>query len=103
MQTSSSPRPVVRVDQREDKMRVTHVPLLAAAMMAAGAGGLLASPVLAQPADHKITICHVPPGNPGNAHSITIDQQTWENGHTPHSSHNSDFVVDAADLCSPSD
>lgn len=24
--------------------------------------------------DHKITICHIPPGNPDNAHEITIDE-----------------------------
>lgn len=32
--------------------------------------------VLAAPdkKEHKVTICHVPPGNPANAHSITIDE-----------------------------
>lgn len=25
----------------------------------------------------KITICHVPPGNPANAHSITISANAW--------------------------
>lgn len=24
--------------------------------------------------NHKITICHIPPGNPTNAHEITIDR-----------------------------
>ncbi len=28
--------------------------------------------------DHKITICHVPPGNPENAHEITIDRSAWK-------------------------
>jgi hypothetical protein len=28
--------------------------------------------------DHKITICHVPPGNPDNAHTITIDESAWK-------------------------
>ena len=84
-------------------MQATHVRLLAAAMMVVGAGALLASPVLAQPQDHKVTICHVPPGNPDNPQTISIDQHAWENGHTPHNSHNADFVVDAADLCSASD
>jgi hypothetical protein len=26
----------------------------------------------------KITICHIPPGNPANAHSITISQSAWQ-------------------------
>jgi len=28
--------------------------------------------VTAEAAQPKVTICHVPPGNPGNAHTITI-------------------------------
>ncbi len=28
-------------------------------------------------AGEKITICHIPPGNPDNAHSITIDVHAW--------------------------
>lgn len=43
--------------------------------------------------EHKISICHVPPGNPANAHVINIDKSAWENGHTPHNSHDMDFVV----------
>jgi hypothetical protein len=27
--------------------------------------------------DHKITICHIPPGDPGNAHTIVIDESAW--------------------------
>lgn len=34
---------------------------------------LLPATVLAG-SDHKVTICHVPPGNPGNAHTITVDR-----------------------------
>ncbi len=34
--------------------------------------------------DHKVWICHVPPGNPGNAHAIYVDQNGW-NGHDQHS------------------
>ncbi len=39
--------------------------------------------------DKKITICHVPPGNPENAHTITISVNAWktdgkgEGGHGP--------------------
>ena len=28
-------------------------------------------------AGEKITICHIPPGNPENAHAITIDVHAW--------------------------
>jgi hypothetical protein len=27
--------------------------------------------------DHKITICHIPPGNPENAHTIEIGESAW--------------------------
>jgi len=33
--------------------------------------------------DHKVVICHVPPGNPDNAHSIEVDKKGW-NGHKNH-------------------
>ncbi len=42
-----------------------------AAVQAANANGGDGS-VSAQAAQPKVTICHVPPGNPGNAHTITI-------------------------------
>jgi hypothetical protein len=54
---------------------------------------------MAKPNDHKISICHVPPGNPANAHVIEIDQHAWANGHTPHNAHDQDFVVDADQAC----
>ncbi|MGB0896474.1 MAG: hypothetical protein ACPGU9_03365 [Flavobacteriaceae bacterium] len=28
-------------------------------------------------AEEKITICHIPPGNPDNAHPITISVNAW--------------------------
>jgi Tol biopolymer transport system component len=31
-----------------------------------------------EPTDHKIIICHVPPGNPDNAHTISIDANAWK-------------------------
>jgi fibro-slime domain-containing protein len=34
----------------------------------------------------KITICHVPPGNPKNAHTITISENAWP-AHSQHCSH----------------
>jgi len=42
-----------------------------AAVQAASASGGDGS-VSAQAAEPKVTICHVPPGNPDNAHTITI-------------------------------
>jgi len=50
---------------------------------------------------HKIDICHVPPGNPENAHVIEVDIHAWENGHTPHNAHNMDFIVDGEHECPP--
>ncbi len=44
--------------------------------------------------DHKIVICHVPPGNPANAHEIEVDLHAWNNGHTPHNNHSLDYVGD---------
>lgn len=34
-------------------------------------------------ASNKVTICHVPPGNPGNAHSITVSRNAVR-AHTAH-------------------
>ena len=34
-------------------------------------------------ANGKITLCHVPPGNPANAHTITVGGPAW-NGHRNH-------------------
>src|SRR5258706_7905160 len=28
--------------------------------------------------DHKILICHVPPGNPANAQTLSIDEHAWK-------------------------
>jgi hypothetical protein len=36
-----------------------------------------------QVAGGKITICHVPPGNPANAHTLTVGGPAW-NGHRNH-------------------
>src|SRR3989344_5568569 len=37
----------------------------------------LVLPIYAFAHEHKITICHIPPGNPENAHSIEIDEEAW--------------------------
>ncbi len=42
--------------------------------------------------DHKIEICHVPPGNPANAHTIEVDLASYTEGHNPHNSHSLDYV-----------
>ncbi len=42
--------------------------------------------------DHKVTICHVPPGNPENANEIEVDENGW-NGHDQH-------TLDYAGKCS---
>lgn len=47
-------------------------------------------PVLADPSigDEKMTICHVPPGNPENAHTIEISKNAWP----AHSRNHGDYV-----------
>jgi hypothetical protein len=86
-------------NDKERTLRATRKHLLAAGAVALGVGGLFMAPAMAQDKDHKITICHVPPGNPANAHEISIDLNAWENGHSQHSAHGGDFVVDADHQC----
>lgn len=49
---------------------------------------------------HKVWICHVPPGNPGNAHAIEVDENGWDG----HDAHHDDFLIDGPDDadCPPS-
>ena len=37
-----------------------------------------------QDGDHKVTICHIPPGNPDNPQTITIDESAWPDPHQKH-------------------
>jgi hypothetical protein len=39
-------------------------------------------------AGHKVLICHIPPGNPDNAHTICVDQHAVE----PHQTHHGDTI-----------
>lgn len=39
--------------------------------------------------EHKVWICHVPPGNPENRHAIEVDEHGW-NGHDIHED---DFLI----------
>lgn len=55
---------------------------------------------------HKIAICHVPPGNPENAHVVVIDVHAWPPdgpGHTPHQYHALDYELGPDDVCPPDD
>ncbi len=42
------------------------------------------SPGNGEASSGKVTICHVPPGNPANAHTLVVSVQGWENGHQRH-------------------
>ena len=54
---------------------------------------LALSTVLFSPGDnHKIEICHVPPGNPANARTIEVDNNAWSQGHSVHNNHSLDYV-----------
>ncbi len=41
---------------------------------------------------HKVLICHIPPGNPANAHTICVDKHAVD----PHVSHHGDGVGECA-------
>jgi hypothetical protein len=47
-------------------------PLAAAAVLLLWPQATVGSQPGLDPADDKVTICHVPPGNPENAHEITV-------------------------------
>jgi len=51
--------------------------------------------------DHKIKICHLPPGHPENAQVLFIDQAAWNGGHSPHNYHNLDYVMTPSRSCPP--
>lgn len=51
----------------------------------------------AQP-KNKVTVCHVPPGNPQNAHNITISQNALQ-AHIPGNNQHSDFLGDCFSGC----
>lgn len=52
---------------------------------------LLVQPAVTASSVHvKYDVCHVPPGNPDNAHIINVDASAWDNGHTPHNYHELD-------------
>jgi hypothetical protein len=45
------------------------------------------------PEQEFIAICHVPPGNPENAHAIRLNKNAWNKGHTEHNAHSLDFEL----------
>src|SRR5215210_7083136 len=48
--------------------------MLLASVMGLVALMLAAAPAFAQDGGDKVTICHIPPGNPGNAHTISVGE-----------------------------
>jgi len=70
--------------------------MLLASMVALAALMLAAAPAFAQ--TDKVTICHFPPGNPENAHLITVG----EPGADAHlRQHDRDFIFEPGDECPP--
>jgi hypothetical protein len=45
----------------------------------------------------KVTICHIPPGNPDNAHTITISENAWKAHHENHG----DYMGECRDTTTP--
>lgn len=52
-----------------------------------------ATPVPTISEEHKIKICHVPPGSPQNSIEIEVDESAWREGHDIHNSHSLDFEI----------
>ena len=52
---------------------------------------LCATPALAK--NHKVDICHVPPGNPANAHTITVSENAVD-AHMAHGDNMGPCVVE---------
>lgn len=52
-------------------------PFLAAGLGLLGVFSGQAPVATAAPGDHKVVICHIPPGNPANAHTIVVDEHAW--------------------------
>jgi hypothetical protein len=55
-----------------------------AALVAASLAALATPPQAQAQGGDKITICHIPPGNPANAHTITISTSALEAHMTLH-------------------
>ncbi|MBF0104166.1 MAG: hypothetical protein HQM16_02455 [Deltaproteobacteria bacterium] len=49
---------------------------------------------IGEPPNGKFWICHVPPGNPENAHTLSVNEAGWRNGHNNGEGehHNQDYI-----------
>jgi hypothetical protein len=61
-----------------------------------------AAPTPAPAAGGRITICHIPPGNPGNKHEIEVDASAWP-AHQGHGDTMGACPADGGDRGKPSD
>lgn len=52
---------------------------------------VMASGVAMAKDNDKVTICHVPPGDPWNPQTIRVSRNAWEAGHSPHNAHELDY------------
>jgi len=55
-------------------VRKPLIPLAAAAALLLWPQATVGSQPGLEQTDHKVTICHLPPGNPENAHTISVDE-----------------------------
>ncbi len=82
---------------------IAAITLLAAALL------ILGPAPSAVARGEKVWICHVPPGNPENAHPVWVSIHSWEpggRGHNPHQAHSMDFLCAAPGCegeCPPDD
>ena len=70
-----------------------------------GAVAILGAPAAEAAPLPKVTICHIPPGNPANAHTITISENAWPAHRDNHGDllgscdDNCDALCDDGDAC----
>jgi hypothetical protein len=65
-------RPVIHLFQAHGRMAGCEAHGCQAAMPTQTQGSAMALSSTSATQGHKTTICHIPPGNPGNAHTITV-------------------------------
>jgi len=76
--------------------------LIAVVLIAAYAIFMVQPPAAAQGNPDKIYVCHVPPGNPANAHVVWVDAASWNLGHDPHNGHAQDTPCGSDPTCAVS-